>query len=739
MAILIIATAFFLKGIGQLETENTQDSELPDDNPTVQTKKKIESIFGKKDIILIGLESDSIFTYKTLSAIRDIEEEIRSLESVIPDETVSIVSVNNIRGVEDGVEVGEYIKEIPTDPEELQELKKYAVNNDLMVNRIISEDGRYTSIVANVEEGYSEEYLYNKVTEIIDKYKDTGYFFISGDPIQQKEIDLGIQGDMRLLLPIALLLLIVAYFISFRTFLGVMLPLTIVLLSIIWTMGSIHYLGYKITVVSSIIAILMLVISGSYGIHVMQKVYDEYDSVNKNVGEIRTKVVNLMFRPFFLTSITSSLGMITLIIFKVRSIKEFGVIVSCGSFFTFVITILLTSSLLWFLRNKKLRLSRSTKGGFLSKMLAKLGTISLSKQKTIIIVSLLVLGISIFGVFKIKIGNNFIEYFPKDHKLTIAYEKFNENLGGADYIDIMFAGKTPDAVKNPGFLVEMENMLEYTKKTYPYVGSTFSVIDIIKRMNKELHSGDSEYYRIPDNSDEIAQYLLLYSMSGNPGDFSSLIDYDNQRTKVRIMLTSSEQDKHREIHEGMRAYAAQNCSHSDVEFGGGAIFWLAQIDYIVIGKIQNIISAILIVLLSCIIVFRSFKYGIVSIIPLTLASFFTFGVMGILGIRLETATALITSIGISIGVDFAIHYIFALRRELSKGKSLDEAVSYVMGTTGRAIFLDAFTTILGFVVFIFSGFVPIQHFGWLITLTMISACISSLLMFPTIIKLFKLK
>jgi predicted RND superfamily exporter protein len=113
--------------------------------------------------------------------------------------------------------------------------------------------------------------------------------------------------------------------------------------------------------------------------------------------------------------------------------------------------------------------------------------------------------------------------------------------------------------------------------------------------------------------------------------------------------------------------------------------------------------------------------------------------MGFMGIRLETATAIITSIGIGIGIDFAIHYISALKREMGKDNNFPDAVNNTMRTTGKAITLDVLTTILGFLVFTFSGFIPIQHFGWLITLTMIGACISSLIMFPAIIKLFNIK
>lgn len=740
--VLVFVTLFLGSGLGRLEMENThaQDSELPEDNVMVKTKKNIEKIFGEKDVILVGIETDDIFTYKTLTKIKEIEEALKKIDGVVPDETVSIVSVNNIIGDDEGVNVGVYIQEIPTDTIKLKELKEHALTNELMVDRIISKDGKFSAIVASIESGYKEEVVYSKVSEIVEKYSGTEYIFISGDPIQQKEIDMGIQGDMRLLLPIALILLVLSYYFSFRSLLGVLLPTSIVLLSIIWTMGAIPYLGYKITVISSITPILMLVIAGSYGVHIMQKFYDEYRDTKDNIGEIRRKVIKVMFKPLFLTSISSALGMITLLVFKVKSIKEFGVIISLGSLFTFIITILLVSSILWFIRNKKLKVSPLINYSFLNNILLKISLFSIRQWKLVLVCSIVVLCVSIWGTFNVKIGNDFIEYFPKDHRLTVAYEKFNDNLGGASYIDVMFDGKELDAVKSPDFLNKMDGLLKYAKNEYSYVGNSFSVVDIIKRMNKELHGGDIAYDRIPDDNKAIAQYLLLYSMSGNPGDFNTIIDYDYQRTRVRLMLTSSEQDDHREIYNGLVEYAKNNFGDTvHLEFGGSVIFWLAQIDYIVIGKIENIIMAILIVLLLCCFAFRSIKYGLISVMPLTFASLFTFGIMGFLGIRLETATALITSIGIGIGVDFAIHYLFSFRRNLAHGLTYTEAIDNTMTSTGKAIVLDVYTTVLGFMIFIFSGFVPIQHFGWLITLTMIGAGISSLVMFPALMKFFKIK
>jgi len=736
-SIVVGLTLVFSFGLTKLEMQTDMTSDLPEEDPMVMTKKRIEEIFGKKDMILLGIKTENVFNASTLQKIKDIEEEIKGIDGVFPDEVVSIVSFNNITGHKDGVDVGVFIPEIPTDQKSLDVLRESALKNDLIIDRIISKDGMFAAIVANIEDGYVEEYVHGEVSKIVEKYQNPEMIYMLGDPIQQMEIDHGISGDIGLLVPLALLILLSVYVFTFRTKAGVILPFATVLLSIIWTLGFMGIAGYQMNMISSVLPILMLVVSGSYGIHYMQKFYEEY-AKSGNIADARTLVTKYMFMPIMLTGITSAVGTATLVVFKVKSIQEFGIIASMGILLTFIISIFFASSMLWLLKNRKLHQSAVVSNSWLNKLLTFIASVSLKYKKTILISSLAVLVLSIYGITKVEIGNNFVEYFPKKHSLRMSYEEFDKNLGGARYIDVMFEGSDKDAVKTPEFLDKVDGFLQFAQKS-KYVGNSFSVIDVIKRMNKELHDGNPKYEVIPDSQDEIAQYLLLYGMSGNPGDFNALIDYDFQRTKVRMMLTTSDQGEHKKMYYALNNYAKENFTDVKVEFGGEVMQWLAQVDYIVVGKIQNIISAILIVLIMCAMAFHSFKYGFISIIPLTIASLLTFGVMGFIGIRLETATAIISSIGVGIGVDFAIHYITSLRREMKKTTDFDLAVNNVMTSTGKAIFLDVATNILGFIIFLFSGFIPLQQFGWLISLTMIGTSLGSLLLFPAIFKLFKVK
>ncbi|MEJ2692185.1 MAG: MMPL family transporter, partial [Candidatus Thiodiazotropha sp.] len=265
-----------------------------------------------------------------------------------------------------------------------------------------------------------------------------------------------------------------------------------------------------------------------------------------------------------------------------------------------------------------------------------------------------------------------------------------------------------------------------------------SISDILTRMNRVINADDPLMEKVPESRDLIAQYLLLYSMSGDPGDFADRIDYDYRRAKLQVMLKTSDQELHKQLYKEFDNYAQAHLKAGEkAEFGGEVMFWSAVVDYIVKGKILNILAAVTIVWLLCSLIYRSAIGGLFSIVPLAVCTLLTFGIMGFAGIRLEMGTAIITSFAVGIGVDFAIHYLSRVREESKKVPNIEQAAITAAGTSGKAIVYDVMSNVLGFSVFVFSGFVPIQYFGWLISLTMITVAIGTLVLLPMMLSLVR--
>ncbi len=739
IAFTIILTLFFVYGMTKLEVASEIQDDLPANDPIIQTQNYFQEVFGKKELLIIGIENEStIYNPSTLQKVKALSEEIKHLNGIIEDEVISLSTANNIKGRDWGLEVGAFMKDVPQTTEEIELLKKDVRGNDMFYGRLVSKDETMTAVIANVEKlnGIERDKLVEEVYALAKKNEgpEKLYFTgINGD----YEIDRGIQHDINLLMPFAFLLLLTGFYISFRRLRGIIIPAMIMIISVIWTMGLMGHLGYKINVVTSIIPMVMFSITSSYGIHI---VYRYYEAASNSKDSIRASgtAVQRVTQALLMAGITSAIGTVTLIIFKVVSIKEFGVFLSIGIVFGFLLALTFAPAVLSLLKlQTNTKTSPSEEGGkravkdFFDKLMLRLANFTMGNRTLLAIVIAAMFVVSIIGVSKIKVGINFVDFFPNDHKFTISANKFNDKIGGSNPLTIMVETPAPDGIKNPLVLRNMLKLENYAR-TIEDVGNTDSFARLIKRMHYVMNGEKREFDVIPDSQELIAQYLLLYSISGNPGDFDNLVDYEYRRAKVAINLTTFDQERQKEIFEDIQNYAGTLFSRDIKLSYEGLIYWMAQTNYIVKGKIQNIISSIFIVFLFCAVVYRSFRIGALSIVPLTVATIFTFGVMGFLGIRLNMATAIITSVAVGVGVDFAIHYITHFREEIERGLNYHDATIATMTSSGKAIVFDGMSNILGFIVFIISDFVPVRDFGWLVSLNMLTVSIGTLLILPVL-------
>ena len=741
---LILVTMFFLTvliglGMSKLEIRDSYDSDLPANDAIVKTNDLLEEIFGEKDILMIAVISENIFAPSTLQKIQLISEEILQIDGVIQDQVTSLSTLTTIEGNDWGLEVGDLMEDIPASNEEISELIAKVKSNPLFYGKLVSEDFNASLILANMERSVDNQVVYNEVYRILEKYSGPEKFYPNGPAVMSAEVDNGIEADVSTLMPIAILFIMIGFFLSFGKMRGVFLPFTVAVTSIVWAMGFAGHAGFGLTVVSNAVPMVMIAIASSYGIHLMHRYFDDVKTMDR-ISAVKSTIMN-MGPPIILTGLTSAAGSATLAVFKVTSLREFGIITSIGILSALVITLVIPPAILVLLRKPK-EISNGFGEG-LEKIwdtfLSVINTISTRKVKWVKLVTLLIVIISFVGITKVKFGSDYVSMFPGDHRIHEIFDAYNDNLGGSRYFNIMISGIEQDDITEPDLLKSIANFQEYAE-SLPDVGYTDSFADIIRRINVVMNNGDIAYDRIPDSQELISQYLLLYSMSGDPGDFEDIVDYAYQRSKIRVMIQTSDQERHLELLASLTSWGKENFpANVTIEYGGSVMIWLALIQYIVVGQVQNVILALLIVFLFCAFVFKSLSAGLLSIVPLTISSLITFGLMGYMGIRLEMGTAIVTAIAVGVGVDFSIHFISRYKDEYQISNDLTTAGSVTMSTAGKAIIFDMISNILGFSVLLFSGFTPIQNFGWLVSLTMITSGFGSLILLPPLITTLKPK
>jgi predicted RND superfamily exporter protein len=266
-------------------------------------------------------------------------------------------------------------------------------------------------------------------------------------------------------------------------------------------------------------------------------------------------------------------------------------------------------------------------------------------------------------------------------------------------------------------IAEIQRFLE----RQPGVGRTLSIADFVARMNQAMHGDDLAEHRIPPSRELVAQYLLLYSMSGSPTDLDSWMDGTQQSAVVPVFLHTDSTASVERIIRAVQAYAPTRLGDkAALRIGGGTAQAAALNEVIVEGKIRNIVQIALAVLVVSAIAFRSLWGGLLVLVPLTLAVIANFGLMGLAGIPLNIATATISAMAVGIGADYAIYLLFRIREEIAKGAPSGEAVRHAIETAGKAILFVASAVAGGYAVLLFSwGFWVHIHYALLIGAAML--------------------
>lgn len=722
LLLLLLLTVIIGLGIRQLETRNSFTGELPATDPINLDIEAVKAHFGDRSVVLIGIEADNIYSQNTAEKIKQLSLALQEIPYVQPDEILSLATVSNVSKRSWGLETNGFLEDIPQTEADWQQLRTDVENNATVANRLVSKDGTLAVIAAVLDDNFDGGKVYDAVKDLANSYAKPEKTYITGAPILVEDVQRGISSDSRRFIAIAIVLIFIGFFICFRRLSGVLLPVAMVITSIVWTMGIMGYLGLPITVVSNALPVIMIAVASSYGIHFMNTYYHLAAKIEGRKA-LATATLQKIGMPILITGLTSSLSSASLLIFKITSLQQFGIIGAIGFALATLICLTLLPAACALLPTPKKKVYSDRL------ILLFLNWITANAQQYrwgIIGIYMLSIPVFLFYAGQIKIGDDYLKFFPKMHEGRLAAATFNEKLNGVRVMDIVVDASNYGGIKQEQFFQEMEDFQRYLNNL-PNVGSSYSYCDLVKHLHTNMNENESA---TPTN-EEIAQYLMLHEMSATPSEVFAIRSEDDQLAKVQLFLKSSDPEQHKVLYEQIQEAGSQFFSqlNGELNFGGDVMHRIALGSYIVKGKIQNITLALFIVLLSCLIIFRSLAKGLLTLLPILVSLIMVFGIMGMIGIRLGISTSLLTAMIVGIGIDFAIHYLVSFF-DARKSLATHDALLHTSTHTGRAITYDAVSNIAGFSVLSFSGFLPVQHFGWFLAFSMLLIFLNTLLLYP---------
>ncbi|MBC7984986.1 MAG: MMPL family transporter, partial [Candidatus Obscuribacterales bacterium] len=751
-----LLTAFLVSRIGVLKLNNDPDIWAPQSHEFTKTTRELEEVFGGRNITVIGIvaKQGDIYDARILQKVSNIQTAIEALPEAIKQNTVSLAArrVKDIEGTAEGMTVREMLRPLPRTADELKTLKEAVARNPIYIDALVSPDGKAAAVIADFHiEGQDAAYapLYKKLRAIADaEQDDSADILIGGQPVHAAHLEFAME-KMPLYFGIAFLIILAVQFFAFRSVQGMLLPLLTGILAVLWGLGIMSMIGLHMDALNTTTPILIMAAATGHAVQILKRYYEELARITASgtVTDLRRanhaalSAALVQVAPVMLTAGSiAAIAFFSLLVSDVPMIRNFGLLAGCGIVAAIIVELTLIPALRAVLPVRALpKAVRHDRHDLIDAVLARVGgwlTAPATARVIILVAVVFIVAVS-SGAARVVADNSFKQYFLPDSAVRQADARLNQAFGGTDSVAFLVRGQGQDSIKDARVLQAMAKLQSFLE-TQPYVGKTQSVADLVKRMNQSMHGEDPAYNNIPSDSKLVSQYLLLYSLSGDPQDFDNLVDNDYQRAVVWAYLKTDSTTYVKELYAKCQQLIAKEFPPGvTVSIGGSVPQTMASNEALVATKAANILQMAIVVFVLASLAFRSFVGGLLVVIPLAAIVFMNLGLMGWFGVPLDMGTASITAMVMGIGADYEIYMLFRLREEYNRYGDLNRALQASLLTSGKAVLFVALSIAGGYSALLISDFRFYPRLGSTMMMTMAISAVLSLLLLRALVAMLR--
>ena len=632
------------------------------------------------------------------------------------------------------------------------------------------------------------------MTAVYQKYASELDFYPVGTPSMMGQMQ-GVLNQMAVLGTLMVLIFSLLLWVLFRSASALVWPMVTIALSVAWCWGITVWMGITVSTMIALTVLLIFAVGIADCVHVMSAYFSFRRDGQEHYAAL-SHAYEKVSLAILLTTLTTSAGVSVLATSNLEPIKVFAIMSALGVILAFFFTIVLLPVLLdlWHpaavaseekpsladrigakwnaLRHKrKLFIGLSIAllvflslglmvGAFINFVIGLTYWIINSQERILARVPSIVqrspyLILAIFGsgfvvcaygATKILIDTNIAEMFKADHPLTIAVEVVDQNMSGAQNMEIMIDTGTSDGMLDAQLLDAVDRLQTRIEERYPdIIGRTNSLANIVKDTNQKMNEDNPDFYRIPESDQAISQLLFMFN-SANPEDRRNIVSDDYSRSHISVTARNLGSYEYKELFEAISidveetfSRVESNFPNLDVNLTGSMATLMVMADEVANSQFNSFALALLIVSLIMIVSLGSFRGGIMGMVPNAIPAFLAFGLMGLFGIPLDTDTLLIAPIILGIAVDDTIHFMTHYRVELSKTGSIAAALESAIREVGQAVMFTTMVIGLGFAVLSFSDYLGMAKVGFFGSLAIFVALLCDLFLIPAMIIVFKPK
>jgi predicted RND superfamily exporter protein len=779
LIILLAATGFMGYEAKKLQLSYEFANAIPTDHPKYIAYQQFRKKFGEDgNLLVIGIQTDKLFQEKIFNDYSQLAGDIQNIQGVedIISLTTAIQLIKNEEAEKFNPQVifgsgpfsQTHIDSIKNVFLALQFYRGLLYNPEtnawlmgVHINRAVLNSKKRESVIAQII-SLAESFGKKHALEV----------HLSGLPLIRTLLAIRIAAEMKWFLLISVILSAVILLLFFRSVTSMLLSIAVVGIGVVWSLGTMVLMGYKITLLTALIPPLIVVIGIPNCIYFLNKYHVSYGET----GDQRRALVKMVDRMGIVTlfcNITAAIGFAVFYLTRSQILKEFGAVAGVNIMVLFLISLILIPVVLSFLPKPKTRHTRYLENPRLRRWLDRLERWSLNHRKFIYTVTSVILITAVIGVFRLESNGYIVDDLPKTDKVYVDLKFFENNFKGVMPLEIIVDTKKKRGVNNPSNLVKIDSLSRFLA-AMPGIGRPLNITEGLKFANQAFNEDTN--YTMPSEFDlaNLKPYLESGRDSQGGGNsfnklLASFIDSNRQQARISVSMRDvgsyrlpqildtiqetaemlfnpdsvayvHELDSLRQTSQALSVQKVDSSrlkQNATIQLTGASVTFLEGSTFIINGLKESIMWAFILIAVCMMYLFRSFRILICSLIPNLIPLVITAGVMGWLGVRIKPSTVLVFSVALGIALDVTIRFLINYKQELPRNNyNMKQTVIETIHGTGISIIYTSLVLIAGFIIFCFSGFGGTQSLGWLTSLTLVTATITNLVLLPSLLITF---
>ena len=750
LVILLALTSFMAYHASRVELSYEFARAIPTDHPKYKTYQEFRKKFGEDgNLLVIGIQTNELFQEKTFNSYDSLQKTLKGINGV--EDIISVPSAVNLvkdsmteklmaqpifrdtslsqREIDSSKNIFlslPFYKTILYNPETNAWLMGVRINKNVMNSK---------NRIGVVESISSQANNFGKNNDL--------QIYLSGLPLIRTEMATRIANEMKWFLVASVILSAFILLLFFRSVGTMLLSLAVVIIGVVWSLGTIHLLGYKITLLTALIPPLIVVIGIPNCIYFLNKYHVSFNES----GDKRKALVEMVGRMGVVTlfcNLSAAIGFAVFGLTRSDVLKEFGEVAGTNIILLFFISLILIPVVLSYMPSPRSRHTKYLENPSLNRWLDRLEYWSLNHRKLIYITTSVIVLIAFAGILKLKSVGYIVDDLPKSDKIYTDLKFFERNFKGVMPLEIIVDTKRKYGVSKIFTNLEKIDTLSRYISTMSNIARPLSITEGLKFAKQALFDGDSNNYTMPTASDlpALKEYLDVKTDTGSSKNsfaklVSSFMDSAKQQARISVNMADVGSKRLPQILDSIQLRANEifgDTAKYKVMLTGTSVTFLEGSSFIIHGLKESIMWAFLLIALCMLYLFRSFRILVCSLIPNIIPLLITAGVMGWVGVPLKPSTVLIFSVALGIAIDVTIRFLVNYKQELPlHNHDLKTTVIETIHSTGISIIYTSLVLIAGFIIFCFSGFGGTKALGWLTSLTLVTATLTNLILLPAIL------